>query len=367
MMVENKQIKMSFSLLLMLQITVAAGKISSVVRRGDDAMLSCANLNVHDCGQITFFFTQDTYRTELVQRGQIKSNGKVTTDRLRMTANCSLVIKEVEPNDAGLYHCQKNRHQQVEYTENWLSVVSINKQEVDEKIELTCSVSTYVQCTHPVKWLYEENEVTKNNKNIWLSQDICWSTVTFKKSIDTESFTCKVEDKNTGNIHLFPFRPQSSGGDTTTTASTTTKTTQGSKSQTTSSATDGISHSPITRFNWWWYIAVAVGLLVLLVIVIVVIKWRRNKGSKKQKNSSVAVSLDTAEFPFSAENIQEPVDPENGICYASVNYTKRTKSKKQVPDMDDAEETVTYSTVKCSRSSGVASTDLNDLYASVKK
>ncbi|XP_029984950.1 uncharacterized protein LOC115415499 [Sphaeramia orbicularis] len=301
MMVENKQIKMSSSLLLMLQITVATGGISSVVRRGDDAMLSCTNLNVHDCGQIGFIFTVETDTTELVQRGQIQENRKVTTDRLRMTADCSLVIKEVIPEDAGLYDCQQNHHQQVEYTENWLSVVSINKEEVDEKIALTCSVSTYVQCKHPVKWLYEENEVTRDNKNIRLSQVVCWSTVTFKKSINTESFTCKVEDKNTGNIHLFPFRPRSSGGDTTKPA------VESTEEQMTTPASETRRNK--TNQVWIRFFIGFVGLTALSVTAVVLPKWMKRKRNNSQiSHSDVTVTYRAAASSSSASVSINPDD-----------------------------------------------------------
>ncbi|XP_029984949.1 uncharacterized protein LOC115415498 [Sphaeramia orbicularis] len=364
MMVENKQIKMSFSLLLMLQITVEAGTISSVVRRGDDAMLSCANLNVHDCGQIGFIYIMDTYRTELVQRGQIKNNGKVTTDRLRMTANCSLVIKEVIPEDAGLYYCQQNHHQQVEYTENWLSVVSINEHEAYENVALTCSVSTYVQCKHPVKWLYEENEVTKNNKNIRLSQDICWSTVTFKKSINTESFTCKVEDKNTGNIHLFPIRPRSSDEEnkmnvettrvTPTTRMTTKLTTvKNSEDTMTTSAPGYYTTKPVSGFPDWAKFPIASGLAALLVTTVVLLIWKIKKGNKTQMGEGTVA------------------DPEDAVPYASVHFTKKARKagaqRKNDDDDDDDDDAVTYSTVKASSSSAADSCDPSILYVTVNK
>ncbi|KAL7388471.1 hypothetical protein ABVT39_014603 [Epinephelus coioides] len=51
-------------------------------------------------------------------------------------------------------------------------------------------------------------------------------------------------------------------------------------------------------------------------------------------------------------------DPEDGVSYASVSYTKKTNSKAQVRSKYD-DDAVTYTTVKAS------SADPNSLYATI--
>ncbi|TDH00736.1 hypothetical protein EPR50_G00191510 [Perca flavescens] len=57
-------------------------------------------------------------------------------------------------------------------------------------------------------------------------------------------------------------------------------------------------------------------------------------------------------------------DPEGGVSYASVSFTKKTNSRDQVQDGEDA---VTYSTVKAPSSSAGSSADPRYLYATVNK
>ncbi|KAF3703151.1 hypothetical protein EXN66_Car018839 [Channa argus] len=58
-------------------------------------------------------------------------------------------------------------------------------------------------------------------------------------------------------------------------------------------------------------------------------------------------------------------DPEEGVCYITINFTKKTDRKVQGDD-DDEGEAVTYSTVKASSSAAAAaSTDPSSLYATI--
>ncbi|GLD73611.1 uncharacterized protein AKAME5_002493600 [Lates japonicus] len=59
-------------------------------------------------------------------------------------------------------------------------------------------------------------------------------------------------------------------------------------------------------------------------------------------------------------------DPERGVSYASISYTKKTKSKARVQGDDGEGGAVTYSTVKASSSSAGASIDPSNLYATIK-
>ncbi|XP_067337830.1 uncharacterized protein [Channa argus] len=60
-------------------------------------------------------------------------------------------------------------------------------------------------------------------------------------------------------------------------------------------------------------------------------------------------------------------DPEDGVSYASISFTKKTNSKVQVQNQVEEDEAVMYSTVKVSSASTRASIDLSSLYAAINK
>ncbi|XP_047430323.1 hemicentin-1-like [Mugil cephalus] len=107
-MVEFRWIQISLFLILMLQFTAAPGQFSSVtVTGGHEVTLSCGNVidGQKNCDSTTWIFssTRTSSSVELVNLGQIRSE----PDRLRVTSNCSLVIKKVTDDDAGLYACRQ--------------------------------------------------------------------------------------------------------------------------------------------------------------------------------------------------------------------------------------------------------------------
>ncbi|KAI3364579.1 hypothetical protein L3Q82_011352 [Scortum barcoo] len=163
-------------------------------------------------------FTGSSSTVELIKLGQIGKRAKSKSDRLSVTANCSLVIKKVTVEDVGRYFCQqyKSGQKQGEDSQVYLSVINMNEQKDDDKVTLSCSVSSYHQCRHTVKWLYEGKDVDKDNKDLQTSQTGCYTTVSFLTShhIYTSRlnlFTCEVTDGYTGKVQLFPFSLQSSG------------------------------------------------------------------------------------------------------------------------------------------------------------
>ncbi|KAM9339696.1 uncharacterized protein ABDE67_017354 [Symphorus nematophorus] len=105
---------------------------------------------------------------------------------------------------------------------------------------------------------------------------------------------------------------------------------------------------PGEKPDWrWLYVTVAAVVVVALLIIIVkVIRRRRSEGKETQTNDNVA-------------------DPEGGVSYASISYTKKTNGKARAlgkHEDKDNDETVTYATVNASSSSAEPS----DLYATVK-
>ncbi|XP_034064321.1 mucin-5AC-like isoform X2 [Gymnodraco acuticeps] len=251
-MSEFRKIIMSSFLMLLLHFTAAEEKrYFRIVRVGDEVTLTFENV-IHDkdkCENTTwyFFYSRISEAVTLFEYGQIhKDLAKAKSDRLRVEKNCSLVIKNVTE-DAGRYICRQFRSgQQVSGSEVYLSVVTMTEHQDNDEVTLRCSVKTYGDCRQSVKWLLQGQDVVKDHREINTSQSRCSASVTFLTSHFSntprfELFTCEVTYKNTREVHLFPFSPQSSGEDpkpgtsnlspptptptTTTTTTTTTATT----------------------------------------------------------------------------------------------------------------------------------------------
>ncbi|XP_044025141.1 uncharacterized protein LOC122863080 isoform X2 [Siniperca chuatsi] len=231
-MAEIRWIKTSSFLMLLLHFTAVTGQYSSfLVLDGDEVTLPCENVidGQDKCDRTNWRFTDSGYTAavQLVRRGQIGENAKAKSDRLSVTASCSLVIKKVTAEDVGHYTCRQLRSGRQD-ADVYLSVVTMTEHEDPDKVTFTCSVSTYVGCRHTVKWLYEGKDVDKDNKDMKTSQSDCTVTVTFltsyvkQKSKYQELFKCEVTDIYSGKVQRFPFSPQSSvfnlsGGDATAT------------------------------------------------------------------------------------------------------------------------------------------------------
>ncbi|XP_044185631.1 uncharacterized protein LOC122965553 isoform X2 [Thunnus albacares] len=369
MMDEFRWIQMFLFLILELHITAVTGQFSSViVRDGDDATLPCESVtaNQDKCDNSNWFFSSTEYSVDLVKRGQIHENTKVKSDRLSVTANCSLVIKKVTREDVGRYVCRQHMSQQD--ADVVLSVINMNKHEDSEYVTLSCSVWTHDSCRHKVKWLYEGHDV---DEDVTILQDGCYGRVRFPashlklKSTYPEIFQCKVTDGYTNKDHLFTFSPPSSGDKTTTpTTEVTTRTTVNNHNNNNSTA---ISETPTPDV---WYIIAAVGLAALLIIVVVVIRWKRTTGNKIQTDEDTRLTVNPAVTQSAPETSQDMFDPEDGVSYASISYTKKTNSEARVRVEDDGDgegDAVTYSTVKASSSSAGASADPNNVYATINK
>ncbi|XP_049445778.1 uncharacterized protein LOC125896876 isoform X2 [Epinephelus fuscoguttatus] len=360
MMAEFRQIQMSLFLVTLLQFTAVTRQSSNsfTVTVGDDVTLSCENVTdgQDNCDSTTWLFSKSrsTAAVALARGWQIVEKAK--SDRLSVTKHCALVVKKVTDEDVGHYTCSKETSEQQTSVVH-LSVVTMTEQKDTDEVTLTCSVRTYERCPHTVKWLYQGQDVDKDNKDIKTSQSLCSASVTFLTSVYIYTsryklFKCAVTDGD--RVQVFPFRSQSSGekpGEDTTTAAATASTTAENS----------------TTADSWVYITVAVALAALLILIVAIIVWRRTKGNKTQMSDTIGLTSNPAVTQAAPEPSQDTADPEDGVSYASISYTKKTNSKAQVlfKDEDDA---VTYSTVKASSScSAGASADLTNLYATINK
>ncbi|KAM8726044.1 uncharacterized protein AB9X84_002644 isoform 2-T2 [Acanthopagrus schlegelii] len=352
-MVQFRWIKTSLFAILPLLLTAVTGldHTSVTARVGDEVTLPCDNVikTQEKCNSTSWLASRSGESAkQLVNLGQISKSEipKSRSDRLSVTESCSVVIKNVSMEDVGRYTCRqfdKSEKQQGEDASVHLSVVNVEKLQGDDRDILTCTVSTYTGCGHTVKWLYDDN--MDGVETVTLS---CSARLTYKpphlnhKSNDHKSPECEVTDDQSGQTLL--WKVNSVNG---------TKATQ-------ENGSPGFT-------DWWWVIIVAVGFAALLIIAVAVIGWKTAKGNKTQKNDNTGQKLNLAVTQPSVEISQYMVEPEDGVSYASVSYTKMTNSGPQGKGESDEGDAVTYSTVKASCSSPEPSADLSSLYATVNK
>ncbi|CAI5684440.1 unnamed protein product [Oreochromis niloticus] len=343
---EFRWIQMFLCLMLMIQIavfsTVSVNETSMFMKVGDDVTLLCVNVidEQNNCDGTTWTFTPRNKETvELIELGQIGEKAQTKSDRLSVTANCSLLIKKLTVEDVGLYYCQQykvketpSNHTLVHQSLVHLSVITLTEHKDTDKVKLSCSVVTYAECHHTVKWLLKGQAEDKENKQIVTSQTDCSTTVSIVEnhylySSHHKILKCEVTDTKTGKVQLFTFSHQTSGEET------------------------GVL----------WFIIPAVGLVSLLIVVVVFIRWKRTRGNKTQMDEDAGLSLNPAETRSAPQTSQDSVDPE--VSYATISYTK-TNNKVQVRG-DDEGDAVTYSTVKAHSSSAAATADPSSLYSTV--
>ncbi|XP_053278457.1 uncharacterized protein LOC128439945 [Pleuronectes platessa] len=275
---EIKRIKISLHLLLVLiPFTALAEQYSTIIiRAGAEVTLPCPNVrdDYVNCGATDWFFvdSERTRSARLFVKGQLIASviSKSKADRLRLAANCALVIREVRAEDAGDYICRQF-DQTNEQSWFFFSVVNVTEQERTDEVMLTCSVSTCRGGLLTVKWLFMNMDVDENNKELRTSQSRHSATVSFSKSHSVYkiknygSLTCKVKDGYTEETFAF-ILPSS---------------------------------------DWWWYIYLVVGCATLVTLVGILIKWRRNKIQARDD----AVAYSTGEGPSSSTG--HSADPSN--------------------------------------------------------
>ncbi|KAL3979437.1 LIX1-like protein [Sarotherodon galilaeus] len=105
-------IQMSSLLILMLQFKGTTDQHQTVqtvtAGRGHDVTLPCKNViqGQHNCSSTTWIFSDSSSSVTLFEFGQNKE-AKPKSDRLSLSADCSLVIKKVTDQDVGRYTCRQ--------------------------------------------------------------------------------------------------------------------------------------------------------------------------------------------------------------------------------------------------------------------
>ncbi|XP_039454611.1 uncharacterized protein LOC120433103 isoform X2 [Oreochromis aureus] len=283
---EFRWIQMFLCLMLMIQIAVSVNETSMFMKVGGDVTLLCLNVidEQNNCDGTTWIFASRNKETvELITLGQIGEEAETKSDRLSVTANCSLLIKKLTVDDVGFYYCQQykveetpSKHTLVHQSLVDLSVITLTEHKDTDKVTLSCSVVTYEQCHHTVKWLLKGQAVEKENKQIVTSQTDCSTTLSFLEhhyfnSSRHKILKFEVTDTKTGKVQLFTFSRQTSGEET------------------------GVQ----------WFIIPAVGLVSLLIIVVVFIRWKRTRGNKTQMDEDAGLSLNPAETRSAPQTSQD--------------------------------------------------------------
>ncbi|XP_030577977.1 uncharacterized protein LOC115774728 isoform X2 [Archocentrus centrarchus] len=341
-MAEFRWIQMLSFLILMLQFKAATtGQNTSifVVRDGDEKTLPCGH---SDCGRTQWTFKGVT-STDIVQlfiNGMIVEEAKNKSDRLRVTADCSLLIKNITVGDVGCYTCRHfpSLHNQQQYADIHLSVINMTEHENNGEVTLFCSVLDFDKCAHTVQWIYEGEDKPSDMK---ISARSCTATVTFtisdlnQRSKFYELLKCNVMNQNSETVQLFPYSHQSSG----------------------SALTD---EGPSLLF-----IIAPVCLAALLIVAVII--WKKTKGKKTQVEENAGQSLNPAGTPSAPGSHQDTDDPEDDVNYVSINHTRNALSNTRAQVHDDEGDTVTYSAVTAPSPYLKVSTDPNDLYSTINK
>ncbi|XP_053301432.1 uncharacterized protein LOC128460315 isoform X2 [Pleuronectes platessa] len=372
---EIKRIKMSLHLLLVLiPFTVLAVQSSFIIiRAGAEVTLSCDKMRDDhvNCGATTWLFIDSEGNGAVnlfVNRQLDKSKiSKSKADRLRLAANCSLVISEVTAEVAGRYDCRQFDLTTQPYEDHqvYFSVVNVTEQKRSDEVTLSCSVSPSCRiCVLTVKWLFMNEDVTENNKDLKTSQSSSSATVSFSKSHlvhkmkNYSSLTCEV--KQGDKEEKFSFIPPSSGKN---------EPGPGNNKMTTDST------------DWRLYIGPVVGFATIVILVVILIRWRRNKATDTQMNAD-------ENRTFSVEETRGFDEPDSSLCEANssvpvvsgnktqthkhtvnpaedVFYSSISHSPHSTTQIQGGDDGVTYSTVKSPSSSTGPSADPSSLYATV--
>ncbi|XP_059212631.1 uncharacterized protein LOC131991295 isoform X2 [Centropristis striata] len=197
-----------------LEKTVTGLNVSYIMaRRGDEVTLPCDNVikHQHKCDETSWLHRPERGRSaeELISLGQIGKSeiAEDKSNRLSVTADCSLVIKDVEHQDIGRYSCRQfNRAGQQQGGDALvvLSVIYIDEEQNGDQTLLKCFVFRYGGCKHTVQWLFDGN-----NNDVETTTFTCSARVTFptphpsQKSKFYESLKCNVTDNRSGETLLF--------------------------------------------------------------------------------------------------------------------------------------------------------------------
>ncbi|XP_051265493.1 uncharacterized protein LOC127368577 isoform X20 [Dicentrarchus labrax] len=292
---------MSLFVILVLLFTAVTGQNipSFTVRAGDEVTLPCENVieNQDKCDSTSWIVSHafEALVEQLVNLGQMSKS-----DRLSVTANCSLVIKKVTVKDIGRYACRQfneSGQQQGGDAQVDLSVIIMTEQQYNDTVIFFCAVLTYGRCGHTVKWLNDDDNDKNGMKTL---QYTCSSSVIFRSPHLNQKYhellKCNVIDKS-GQTLLCNVSTQYPCE----------KTATKSKGSTVAERHETTEDDTPTQQDWWMFLIVSVGLAALITIVVAVNIWTKTKGNRTQMDEHIEMIPNPAVTQSAPETSQYAV------------------------------------------------------------
>ncbi|XP_034547459.1 uncharacterized protein LOC117818617 [Notolabrus celidotus] len=221
---------------------------------------------------------------ELVKLGRV--NVQTESDRLSVSAGCSLVMKKVTVKDVGSYTCRqyKSGKKQDPDSAVYLSVIALTAHEDTDEVTLECSVTTYGWCRHEIRWQVGDADVDEHTTGVKTSQSACNSSVTIQTShyiYESRYKPLKCRVTSNTDEQLLP-------GEDIITAPGTTQTpinsgTTPSHTSSTVGADGDDDDDGKKKLDWLRHIIVSLGLVALIIIVLSVNMWTRVKGRNSDR------------------------------------------------------------------------------------
>ncbi|XP_019201086.1 uncharacterized protein LOC109194766 [Oreochromis niloticus] len=255
-------IQMSSLLILMLQFKGTTEQHQTVTAgRGHDVTLPCKNViqGQHNCISTVWIFSDSSSSVSIFEFGQNKE-AKPKSDRLSVSADCSLVIKKVTDQDVGRYTCRQ------------FKTATGSQEGPDFMIDLSVINSKDVKTTTK-----STIKPTLKITNIWTTRE------EVKTSLTTTSNQPDGEDVKTTKSTTVKFTTKTSSTtkSTTSTIKPTVKiNTWTTREELKTSAGTLTTASNIPSGVLSGFIIVPVGLAALLITVATVNMWIKCNGEK---------------------------------------------------------------------------------------
>ncbi|XP_036066492.1 obscurin-like [Oryzias melastigma] len=291
-------------------------------RVGDDVVLPCRvkSSSSSSCSIVNWLYPKDSRGASIEElfKGKV-DQGSARASRLKMSSDCSLIIRNITDEDAGQYNCSLgnwNGHD----ASVFLNVLSISKdsREVNPRgngdITLQCSLNRYdkrIPCKENSIIWRDERGSHLTGEGVWFEfrgQTNCVSVLTVKhQSGNNKRFTCKfIEDNRVKIDAVYSL---------------------------------DLSESP--QSNTPIIIGAVVGVVLVLLVVVTVLlcRTKRAKITRDQDGET--------DFQKPTPHIREPeidLQTESDLAYATVIHSKSKSSSKITINSKECE--VTYSSIK---------------------
>ncbi|XP_024146357.1 uncharacterized protein LOC112157695 isoform X1 [Oryzias melastigma] len=132
------------SVMLMLQVKGIQGQTEHLYKKlGEDVVLSCnISFSTNLCSSVNWLHSRNANpATELVYGGRVRL-GSAGASRLSLSRNCSLLIRNITAEDAGIYTCRHKTRPNLNVFLNTLGITSSSPDD-NGRVILQCSLSGY--------------------------------------------------------------------------------------------------------------------------------------------------------------------------------------------------------------------------------